>query len=101
MRQNEIEEDRAVFGVIDDEDDLIVEEARVDDVADRAHAGDGVIEFEMPVIVPGERRDAIALRDAEPRQRVGELFRPAHARRGWYSGEAAPRPMRLTISVAP
>src|SRR6185312_3943200 len=73
---DEIEEHRLVLGVIDDEHNLIVKEARIDGVADRAHARDGVIEFEMAVAVPGERCDAVALSDAEPGQRMSELFRP-------------------------
>ena len=71
-----IEEHEAVFGVIDDVDDLLDEQARVDGVAHRAHAGDAVVQLEMAVAVPGQRRDAVARFDAERDQRVGEL-RPA------------------------
>ena len=74
---DEVEEHGLVLGVVDDEHDLIVEEARIDGVADRAHAGDGIIEFEMAMVVPGERRDAIALRDAEPRSAPARAFSPA------------------------
>ena len=39
-------------------------------MADRAHAGDAVIEFEVTEIVPGERRHAVAEPDAELAQRA-------------------------------
>ncbi len=39
---------------------------------DRAHAGHGVIELEVPVIVVGESRHAVAGLDAEPLQRAGK-----------------------------
>ncbi len=71
-RKGEIEEDVFILGVIDDVDDLLGEEPRIDGVADRAHAGDGEIDLEMAEAVPGERADAIRLFDAEPDQRVGE-----------------------------
>jgi hypothetical protein len=41
-------------------------------MADRAHAGDAIIEFEVTEIVPGERRHAIPEADAELTQRAGQ-----------------------------
>jgi hypothetical protein len=90
---DEVEEHGSVFGVIDDVDDLVVEQSRIDRVADRAHARDGVVEFEMAVTVPGEGRDAIAYGDPEPRQRVGE---PPRARMRRADGVAMERPIART-----
>ena len=55
----------AILGVVDDVGDLVGEQARIDGVTDRADAGDAVVQLEMAVVVPGERRDALALADAE------------------------------------
>src|SRR6267142_1558431 len=43
----------------------------------RAKTGDAVFDFEMPVVVPGERCDPIARRDAMTAQRIGQLPRAA------------------------
>ncbi len=72
--EGEIEEEQLILGVIDDVAQLVVEEARVDGVADRAHPRDAEIELEVPVGVPGQRRDAIAEADAVALQRLGEAF---------------------------
>src|SRR5690242_4372480 len=48
-----IEKQQPVRGVIDYVDDLVVEQPRVDRMADRADARDRVIEFEMAKCVPG------------------------------------------------
>ena len=66
-----------VLGVVDDVGDLLVEEPRVDGVADRAHAGGGVVELEVPVAVPGQRADAVVAAHAQPLQRPREAPRPA------------------------
>src|SRR5690606_799431 len=54
--------------------DLLREQPRIDGVQDRAQSRDAVIQFEMTVAVPGERRHAVAEPDAEPRERLGELL---------------------------
>jgi hypothetical protein len=59
--EGEVEEKEPVDGVVDDVDDLLVEQARVDGVVDGPEAGDAVPAFEMPPGVPGERRDPVAL----------------------------------------
>ena len=64
-QEHRIDEQPGVLGVVDDEGDLLREQARIDGVADRADAGDAVVELEMAVVVPGERRDAIADADVE------------------------------------
>src|SRR5579885_2833224 len=73
--EGEVEEDVAVLGMIDDVDDLLGEEARIDGMADRAHAGDAIIDLEMAKAVPGKRADAVRLLDAQPNERIGELPR--------------------------
>jgi hypothetical protein len=60
-----IEEHVAVFGVVDDVDELLVEQARIDRVQHAPGAGHPVIEFEVPPRIPGEGCDAIALAEAE------------------------------------
>src|SRR5262249_10506239 len=51
-------------------------EARIDGVADRADAGDGVVELEMAITVPGECRHPVAGFDAKPNQGVRQLPDP-------------------------
>src|SRR5260221_13912658 len=41
-----------------------------------AHAGDGVVELEVAVVVPAERRHAVALTDSEALQSAGQLIDP-------------------------
>ena len=55
-----VEEQHAVFGVIHDVDQLLGMQSRVAGVDHQAAAGHGVINFEMPMIVPGKRRHRIA-----------------------------------------
>ena len=43
-----IEEDVTVFGVVDDVDELLGEQARIDRMQHTAGAGHAVIEFEVP-----------------------------------------------------
>ena len=62
--KGEIEEENAVRGMVDDEDDLILEEARIDGVVNGADAGDAVPAFKMPPGVPGKGCDAVAEADA-------------------------------------
>ena len=69
-QEGRIEEQRRVLGVVGDVGDLLGEQPRVDGVADGADAGDGVVELEVAVAVPGQRRDPVAGLDAEPDQRV-------------------------------
>jgi hypothetical protein len=71
--EGEVEEEQPVLGVVDDVDDLLVEEPRVDRVIDRADAGDAVPGLEMPPGVPGERRDAVAEPEAVPGQALRHL----------------------------
>ena len=63
-----IDEDHLVLGVVDDVGELLLEQADVERVQDRADTGDREIQLEMALVVPRERPHAIALLDAEPRQ---------------------------------
>ena len=72
-----IDENQAVFGVADDIGDVVVRQARIDGVADRAHAGNGVIKLEMAVAVHGQRGDAVAGFHAEIAQDAGAGAAPS------------------------
>jgi hypothetical protein len=72
--------------VVGDVGDLLGEQARVDGVADRGHARDGVVELEMPVGVPGQGADPVFGLDAKRQQRTRQLRRE--------------RAMRIGIGVA-
>ncbi len=65
-------EEHAVFGMADDVDDVGGRKAGVDGVADRADAGDGVVELEVAVAVHGQRADAVAEFDAHLPQQAGK-----------------------------
>ena len=66
--------EQPLFGVIDYVDDLLIEQPRVDRVADRADPRDRVIELEMAEGIPGECPDAVAGSDPELQQRPREPF---------------------------
>ena len=76
-REREIEEHDLVVGVVDDVDELVVEEPRIDRVDDRAHPRDGIVELEMPIAVPRQRADPVARLHPQPPQRARQ---PAGAR---------------------
>ena len=59
-QEGEVDHHHAVFGVIDDPDDLVGEQARIDGVIDRADAHDAVPGLEVAPGVPGQRRHAVA-----------------------------------------
>ncbi len=69
-----VDADPAVLGVIDDEDERVVVEPRVDRVQHGTHAGDAIEQLEMMVRVPGQRADAVAIADAERQQGLGQPF---------------------------
>jgi hypothetical protein len=79
--------------VIDDVRELLVKQARVDRVNDCAHAGHGVVEFEVAIAVPRERADAIAASHAKSREGARELPR---ARVGGAVRIAMDRPLHGT-----
>ena len=75
-REGQVAKQRAVLGVVDDVGDLLGEQPRVDGVANSAHRRDAEIKLQVPVVVPRDRRDAVALADPQVGQRAGEPPRP-------------------------
>ena len=73
--EGRIDEDQPVLGVADDVDELVGEEARIERVTDRAHAGHAEVEFDVAMAVPRQGSDPIADTDAEPAERLGETLR--------------------------
>ena len=61
--------------MVDDVLNLLRKQARIDRVRDRAHAGNGVIGFEVPVCVPGHGRHALARYNTQADQRLGQFLR--------------------------
>ena len=59
-------------GVVEDVGDVGGGEAWVHGVDDAAHAGDGVVQLEVALAVPGEGGDAVAGLDAEGLEGAGE-----------------------------
>ena len=74
-RESNVEEQNPVFGMIGDVGNLRRNEPRIDCVPHCAQAGHAMLQLEMPVGVPGERRDAITGHDPVAVQGVGELPR--------------------------
>ena len=56
-KKRTVEAEHAVFGMVDDVGDLAWDQPRIDRMPYRAKTGDAVFDFEMPVVVPGQRRD--------------------------------------------
>ena len=59
-QEHGVGEQVAILGVVHDVGDLIREQAGIDGVTDGADPGDAVVQLEVPVVVPGERGDALA-----------------------------------------
>ena len=68
-----VEENVAVLGVVDDVDQLLREQARVDGMADVAAAGGTVVGLQMAVIVPGQGTDAVAAGETPVSHGTGQL----------------------------
>ena len=66
--EGDVDEHHAVFGMIDDPDDLVGKQPRIDGVVDRADAENAVPGLQMPPGVPGQGGDAVAELDAVPLQ---------------------------------
>ena len=79
--ESEIGEDDPVFGVVDDPDDLLGEQPRIEGVIDRADADDAVPGLEVPPGIPGQGRDAVAELDAVLLQPLRDLQRAARGSR--------------------
>ena len=87
--EGHVDEDVAVVGVIDDVRNLRRVQPRIDRMAHGADPADAVVALEVPVAVPGDRRDADAFNDPQRAQRVREPRRP---RLGVPIGVAVNRP---------
>ena len=74
--EGEIDHQYAVFGMIDDPDDLLGKQPRIDGVINGADAHDAVPGLEMPPGVPGQRRHPIAELDAVLVQPLRDPQRP-------------------------
>ena len=61
-------------GVIDRVDDLFVEQPRIGGVQHRADARDGEEQLQVPMGVPGDRGDPVALAHAQRPERLGGLL---------------------------
>ena len=75
-QKRQIKEQEPVFGVVDDVDELLGEQARVDGVADRAAPRNAVVQLQVAVGVPGQGPDSVAGLDAQLREGIGQLFGP-------------------------
>ena len=71
----QVEKQVLVFGVIGNVGDLLGKETRIDRVQHGAHAGHAIVEFHVPIAVPGQRGDAVAPLYAQCRQRPGDALR--------------------------
>jgi hypothetical protein len=99
-REEGIKEDEAVLGVMHDVLKLFRKQSRVDSVQHPAGTGDAIIGLEMPIAVPRQRRDAIAVSDAERVECIGEPFRPRGDLRIVGAVEAAFRVARNDLTTA-
>ena len=64
-QQDVVDDEEAVVGVARDPADLVGREAQVERVHDAAGGRDAEVALEVRVVVPGQRRDAVALLQAE------------------------------------
>src|SRR6266404_4468850 len=75
-KKRTVEAEDAVLGMIDDVGDLAWNQTRIDRMPHRAKTGDAMFDLEVPKIVPGERCNTVARRNAMTAQRIGQLSRP-------------------------
>ena len=68
-----VDEDHAVFGVIDDVGELRGKEPDVERVTHGPATGNAEVHLKMLVVIPGERADAVTRFDPETGQRRGQL----------------------------
>src|SRR5205814_10413698 len=70
-----VEDQRLVPAVAGDEVQIVGMEAEIERVQDEAAARDPEVRLEVLMVVPAERRDAVAALEPEPLQRDRELLR--------------------------
>jgi hypothetical protein len=73
-----VDDHRAVAGVIGDVGEIVRVQPQVQRVEDEAAARDPEVRLVMLVVVPAQRRNAVAALEAEALQRDGELLRTPH-----------------------
>ena len=71
-KERQVDEEHAVFCVVDDPGDLLGKEPRVDGVIDAAEAEQPVPDLEVPPCVPGKRRGAVAELETVPVEAAGD-----------------------------
>ena len=71
--EHEIGKYKTVFGVIDDEDELLREQPRIDRVTNENGAADAVVGLEMPVVVPCDGRHPVTALKAERAELIARL----------------------------
>jgi hypothetical protein len=77
-KQRAVGHHHAVGGVVDDPDELLGRQSKVERVENRAHGGDRVVRLDMLGVVPHQRRDPVVVPDSEVvTQRVCQPGRPA------------------------
>src|SRR5271155_868878 len=73
-REIGIEEDETVLGMVDDVDELLGKQARIDRMQDAAGAGHPIIKLEMSPRIPGKRGDAFAWADPKRGESIGDAL---------------------------
>ena len=73
--QGGVDEQRRVLRLPDDEGELVGEDAGVERVEDASRAGDAVVELQVAVVVPAQRRHPVAAFEAEAIECAGDAGR--------------------------
>ena len=66
-----VEHDEFIFSMIDHPDNLLRLKAWIDRMDNRANGTDGIIDFDMAIIIPSNGRDAVAFTHTGRFQRIG------------------------------
>jgi len=74
-QEAQVEAQHLVLGMVCDPGDLVRAQARIECVQHPTGAADAEIQLQMPVTVPGQRRDPVAKTQLQAVQRVGYLAR--------------------------
>ena len=99
-QEGHVEEERLVFGVVGDVDDLVGMQARIERVQHGARARHRVVELDVAIAVPGQRRDALAaFRMPIRSEGVGHLASSARRARGSSGGGCRLRPAATPLPV--
>ena len=91
-QEGQIRHQHAILGVVDDPDDLLGEQARIDGVIDGTDSHDAVPGFQVAPRVPGQRRHPVAELDPVALEPLRDLERPRADRRIGGGVERALRP---------